>query len=159
MSEIDLDDAVTTPEPETTPAEEQTPEAKTFTQEDVDRIVQERITRERAKYSEFDNYRHRAGQYDEVVARAESAERELAETRHSVLKARIAAEYGVPETVLVGDSEESLRSTAALLTEWRGAPAKTETPATRVINQSGASKTPEVLDAKEKAAQALRRAF
>lgn len=158
---IDLDDAV---EPakatETTPAEEQTPEGdKKFTQEDLDRIVQERIVRERSKYEGFDSLKEKAEQYDSVVERATAAETRASELERTVLKVRIATEFGVPENLLTGDSEETIRQTAQMLTEWRGGSAKTEAPGTRKVNQSGASKTPEVLSPKEKAAAALRQAL
>lgn len=47
-----------------------TPEAQnttTFTQSDVDRIVQERLTREKAKFADYDQVKQRAEQWDKFV--------------------------------------------------------------------------------------------
>lgn len=54
----------------TTPAggQQTTTEDKTFTQADVDRIVQDRLTRERNKIGDLDDLRRKAEKYDELEA-------------------------------------------------------------------------------------------
>lgn len=79
---------------------------QTFTQADVDRIVRDRIARERAKYADYDDLKERASEADksktalerieaklgEQIARADRAERE------SLIR-DVAAELGVPVKV------------------------------------------------------------
>ncbi len=57
--------------PNTTPENAtQTPNNTTFSQADVDRIVQERLTRERSKFADYDTLKERAGQWDRFVEEA-----------------------------------------------------------------------------------------
>lgn len=55
----------TGPEP-TTPAAPMDGGSKTFTQDDLDRIVSERLQRERSKYEGFDDLKAKAEQFDEL---------------------------------------------------------------------------------------------
>ena len=63
---------------------------KTFTQADLDRIVQDRINRERTKFADYDDLKTKASKLDEleaanqseldkIIARAETAEKAAAE--------------------------------------------------------------------------------
>lgn len=58
---------------------------ESFTQADVDRIVQERLARERQKYSDYDDVKAKAERYDELEAEQQSdlekAEREAEQLR------------------------------------------------------------------------------
>lgn len=47
---------------------EQQPEAKTFSQEDVNKIVEERLARERGKFADYDDLKAKAAQFDEANA-------------------------------------------------------------------------------------------
>ena len=54
---------------DTTPAGEGTPEAgKTFTQADLDRVVGERLAREREKHADYDDLKTKAGRLAEIEA-------------------------------------------------------------------------------------------
>ncbi|MGI6076178.1 MAG: capsid assembly scaffolding protein Gp46 family protein [Pyramidobacter sp.] len=87
---------------------------KTFTQADVDRVVADRLERERKKYAEFDNYKKakeeldalKAGQMSELekaqaaLAKAQKEAKENADKIKALeltaLKSRLAAEGGLP---------------------------------------------------------------
>lgn len=49
-----------------------TPPASTFTQADVDRIVADRLTREKAKYSDYEQLKERAAQWETFVNEAKT---------------------------------------------------------------------------------------
>lgn len=85
------------------------PKTGTFTQDDVDRIIRERIAREREKYADYDAVKERAARLDQIEEaqrtdlekaqkRAEKAERERDEAvqraNTSLAKAAVVAEAG-----------------------------------------------------------------
>lgn len=55
-----------TPTPDPTPDAGGSPDGKTFTQADLDRIVADRLTRERQKYADYDDLKTKASQFDEL---------------------------------------------------------------------------------------------
>jgi hypothetical protein len=80
---------------------------RTFSQADVDRIVQDRLARQKAQYQGFDDYKTKAEQFDEMQAaqmselekankRAADLERALADAtaqrQESILRASVVAE-------------------------------------------------------------------
>ena len=65
-------------EPDPTPEPEQATEGKTFTQEDLDRIVQQRLAREREKYADYDDLKAKAQQAETDQERAVREAREQA---------------------------------------------------------------------------------
>ena len=69
-------------------------EPRTFTQEEVDRIVGDRLQRERAKYADFDAMKKKAAKFDEAeqaqkselqkaTERAEALQKELDILKHA----------------------------------------------------------------------------
>jgi hypothetical protein len=102
-------------------------EQKTFTQEEVNRIVQERVFKERSKFEGFEDLKAKAAKYDEMeeasktelqkaTERAEKLEAELkgikAEQEIRAIKDRVSAETGVPVNLLTGNTEEDCKSQA-----------------------------------------------
>ena len=98
---------------------------KTFTQAEMDAIIGERLSRERAKYADYDEVKAKAAKYDEVEE-ANKTELQKAVEERDALKARIdkleadrahadavakaAAEHGVDAALLArmsGDVEEN----------------------------------------------------
>ena len=66
---------------------------KTFTHEDVDRVVSDRLTRERGKFADYDDLKVKAAEYDKAQDAAKSAEQRAAEqARKAADDARIAGE-------------------------------------------------------------------
>lgn len=116
--------------PETTPqvdnnATQGVSAEKTFTQAEMDAIIGERLSRERAKYADYDEVKAKAAKYDEVEE-ANKTELQKAVEERDALKARIdkleadkahadavakaAAEHGVDAALLArmsGDVEEN----------------------------------------------------
>lgn len=103
---------------------------QTFTQEEVNKIVADRIKREREKYSDYETLKGKADKFDEIKSankseldkvreRNTTLETELATLRKNeeirLLKETIASECGVPLNVLSGEDEESLRAQATAI--------------------------------------------
>ena len=108
---------------------------KTFTQAELDAAVENRLARERAKYSDYDTLKDKAAKFDQAQEAAKSelqkaqerakdfeAKYNASEKALATAKARskVAAETGVPEALLVGENEEELKAHAASLLKWRG---------------------------------------
>jgi hypothetical protein len=158
MSEtVDFDNAVGAVETNETPTEPEATEGKSFTQEDVNKIVEDRLARERQKYSEFETYKEKAEKFSELEARVTTAEAKVAETELALVRARVSAETGIPENVLQGNDEAAIRQTAEDISNFVSKKASSE-PAvdTRVVLQSGSAKTADLLTPQERAAAALR---
>jgi hypothetical protein len=108
--------------------EETTPPAKpegdkTFTQADVDRIVAERLTREKGKYADYDELKAKAQKFDELDASSKSelererearqrAEQDAASAKATALRLEVAAEKGVKPRWLTGTTREELEAAA-----------------------------------------------
>lgn len=96
-------------------------ETKTFTQDEVNSIVQERLFKERKKYEGFDELKAKADKFDEMEEanktelqraneRAQAFETELnalkAENEVKAIRERISIETNVPTHLLTGTTEE-----------------------------------------------------
>jgi hypothetical protein len=102
-------------------------ETKTFTQEEVNQIVSERVKKERAKFEGFDDLKAKAAKFDELEEaqkselqkaqeRAEELERKLKAIEHEKgvqsVRAKVAQEKGIPAELLTGETEEACISQA-----------------------------------------------
>lgn len=110
-----------TQEARTTAAGEQQ-EPRTFTQEEVNSIVADRLSRERAKYADYDDLKAKASQYDTTKAQLDALN--SANARRDMI-ARVAAATGCPAELLTGDTEEACTAQAQAITAF----AKTQQPA------------------------------
>ena len=139
MSEIEVNATVSTPEQT---AEQ--PEQRTFTQAEVDAIVSDRLKRERAKYSD----------YDDIKAKAEAAQSGQDDLQKQLdalteankardLREKIAEETGVPAKLLRGDSEEDLRTQAQAIMGF----AKASRPAYPSVKDGGETIPPTITKA------------
>lgn len=106
------------------------PAVKTFTQEDVNKIVEDRLQRERAKYAgmaDYDQLKEKAGKYDELqeasktelqkaTDKVTALQKELDGMKHEAsvrtIRAKVAEEKGVPANLLTGDTEEACKEQA-----------------------------------------------
>lgn len=120
---------------------------KTFTQAELNAIVADRLSREREKYTGFEEFKAKAAKYDaaeeaaksdlqkaqeqaeQYKAQAEAFQREIA-TRDA--RAKVAAETGVPVTLLTGDTEDACKKQAESLLAWHG-----EKPKYPTLNDAG----------------------
>lgn len=79
-------------------------EERTFTQAELNAIVADRLTRERAKYADYDKLKDKAGKADALQQQLDTLE---ADTARRAMKKKVADATGVPEALLTGDTEES----------------------------------------------------
>lgn len=98
-------------------------------QADLDKIVADRIARERAKYADYDDLKDKAAKFTEIEnasksdlekaqQRADEAERKAAETERRALRAEVAAEKGVPVDLLTGSTKDEIEAAADRLLEF-----------------------------------------
>lgn len=91
----------------------------TFSQEDVNRIVQERLQREREKYSDYDDLKTAAERAQELEAEKQTlaervAEFEAKEEQQKLVNS-VAEATGIPAAALKGDTKEELEAHAEVL--------------------------------------------
>ena len=117
-----MSDTTPTPAaPETAPApsqekEQEQEQERTFTQADLDRIVEERLARERKKYADYDDVKAKAAALDEKEAEnATDLERAVAQARKETEEAlrkefaaeRVAARIEVTAAGKFADTEDA----------------------------------------------------
>ncbi|HKY57669.1 MAG TPA: hypothetical protein VJL80_06500 [Aeromicrobium sp.] len=117
------------PNPDPNPGEDPKPES--FTQADVDRIVTERLKREReatkAKYADYDDLKAKAGTATTLEERVAEIERQSKESEARALRAEVANAKGLTPTQakrLVGNTKEELEADADELLKDIGAQKK-----------------------------------
>jgi len=100
-------------------------------QEELDRIIQGRLDRERKRFADYDDLKARADKLAEiesanqteaekVQARLDAAEKRAAELESKALRAEVAAAKGVPSALLTGSTQEELEAAADALIAFRG---------------------------------------
>lgn len=139
-------------------------------QADLDRIISERLGRERAKFADYDELTAKAAKLDELekanqsdleklterltAAEKLAAERaeELSKTELKALKSDVARDKGVPVGHLTGTTKEELEASADELVKWRDANA----PAPKKPLRSGYVRESSNVNPRERAVAALR---
>lgn len=106
---------------------------KTFTQEELNAIVQDRLTRDRQKYADYDELKEKAGKFDQLeeaskselqkmTEKADALQTELDKLKSENLvreaRQKVAAETGVPANLLTGSSEEECRAQAEAIAAY-----------------------------------------
>ena len=100
-------------------------------QEELDRIIQGRLDRERKRFADYDDLKVRAAKLAElesanqteaekVQARLDAAEKRAVELESKALRAEVAAAKGVPSALLTGSTQEELEAAADALIAFRG---------------------------------------
>lgn len=102
------------------------------TQEELDRIIQGRLDRERKKIpTDYEELKAKAQKFTEleeankteaekVQARLDAAEKRAAELESKALRAEVAAAKGVPTALLTGSTQEELEASADALLAFLG---------------------------------------
>ena len=100
------------------------------TQADLDKIIADRLSRERAKFSDYDDLKTKAAEYDKAVEESKTEAQKQAErlaeleskvaeyeTREQIAawKSEVSAETGVPANVLAGTTKEEIAAHAESL--------------------------------------------
>lgn len=112
---------------EETPA----PDAKTFTQDEVNTLIQDRLKRQATKFADYDELKAKVTQYEASMSTADKALEEMkaqvadlsakaARTEREALIARVARDNGISdsediELFLTGDTEDTLIAQAKRL--------------------------------------------
>lgn len=106
---------------------------KTFTQEELDAIVQQRLAREREKYPDYDIMKKKAEKFDKIEeesktelqkaqesANALKKELDALKTQNNIkdIRSKIASEMKVPESLLSGTDEETCTEQAKAILEF-----------------------------------------
>lgn len=127
------------------------------TQADLDRIIGDRLARERSKYGDYDELKAKAAQFDDleeakktelekVQAKLAKAEAKVADFEHAAQlatwKAQVAEETGVPASVLAGSTLEELQAHAELLSPLLASNQEPPAPAKTIIRSEGAQDLP-----------------
>lgn len=115
-------------------------------QADLDRIIGERLARERAKYADYDALKAKAEQFDaaqeasktteqktadriaELEAKSRQAEARAAAAEAAAMRAEVAAAKGVPAAFITGDSREDALKAADELLAWKNTAAPASAP-------------------------------
>lgn len=118
---------------EVTNNQQEAPADRTFSQAEVDAIVRERLTRDRAKFADYDALKEKAKRLDEIEEasktelqkaqeRAQAVEQELNKLKQANelrdLRQKIATETGVPVHLLTATSEEDLKTQAGQIMDF-----------------------------------------
>lgn len=121
------------------------PEEKTFTQEDLEHELGERLKRERAKYADYDELKAKAAKFDDLEASSKSdldklteqiegLKKSQADSDQKALRAEVAMAKGLtaPQAKrLAGTTREELEADADEILEAFPAPPSTEEGGTR----------------------------
>ena len=99
-------------------------------QEQLDKVLSNRLERERAKYSDYEELKQKAAEAADSRSEVEKLHdrvKELEQERHQsaveAAKAKAASEYGVPADLLVGDDTDAIEAHAKRLAEYVAAQA------------------------------------
>lgn len=97
-------------------AEQGEQQEQTFTQADIDRIVRDRVKREREKFADYDDLKAKAGEVKTAEERIAELEARHAKAERSALVASVAAEHGISaedrDLFLTGADVEALTAQA-----------------------------------------------
>ena len=96
---------------------------KTFTQEEVNQIVGDRLKRESAKYADYEDLKSKAEKFDELSGQNQALQTELDELKNANtirdMRSKVAEETGVPANLLTGMTEEECQTQAAAIMEFK----------------------------------------
>ena len=106
---------------------------KTFTQAEIDSIIEGRLARERQKYADYDSLKEKAGEYDKLqeanktelqkaTEKAEALQRELDQLKNATklqsIRESVAKDTGVPAELLTGEDEAACKAQAEAILKF-----------------------------------------
>lgn len=169
-SQTEHQDAAPEQKPEQQPAE------KTVPQSEVDRIVKERLARQKEQhFADYDDLKAKAARLQEIEdankteaqklndqiaalqRQIDEKDAEVAKASLASLKATVSAAKGVPAATLTGTTKEELEASADELIAWRDAnkPSR-KSPAPAGLKSGASSSGDTSANAMERAAAAMR---
>jgi len=111
-------------------------ESRTFTQEEVNSIVEGRLKKESAKYSDYEELKAKASKFDEMeeanktelqkaTEKADALQKQIdAMTKSNEvrdIREKVSSETGIPISLLTSDSEDGCRSQAEAILNFANA--------------------------------------
>ncbi|MDO4490723.1 MAG: hypothetical protein Q4B85_06635 [Lachnospiraceae bacterium] len=135
---------------------------KTFTQDEVNRMISSRVNEEKAKYADYDTLKDKAGKYDQYVEngkselqkaneRADSLQRQIdqltKEKGAQSARDKVSAELNVPVNLLTGDTEEECRKQAEAILAF--AKPQGGYPGPKKVNNNNANRGSSAADASD----------
>ena len=106
---------------------------KTFTQAEIDAMIEGRLARERQKYADYDSLKEKAGKFDEMqeanktelqkaTEKADSLQKELDQLKNAAklqnMRETVAKDTGVPVELLTGADEEACKAQAEAILKF-----------------------------------------
>jgi hypothetical protein len=113
--------------------QERTEEPRTFTQEELNAIIQKRLGEQAAKYGDYEELKAKALKFDEIedkaksdlqkaTERADALQRELEGMKKTEsvrqIREEVSKEVGVPANLLTGDTKEACEAQAKAIIEF-----------------------------------------
>lgn len=107
--------------------------AESFSQEQVNAIVADRLSREREKYKDYNDLKNKAAEYDKqqeanktelqkAQDRADALEKELsglkAQEKVREIRTKVSSETGVPSELLTGSDEDACKAQAEAILKF-----------------------------------------
>ena len=110
---------------------EQQPAPRTFTQDEVDKMIGARIYEERAKFADYAEAKAKAEKYDALEGESRKAKDQITELNGKIAslqkdidtrnaRDKVSAETGVPASLLTGETEEACKTQAEAILNWKG---------------------------------------
>lgn len=108
-------------------------ETKTFTQDELNQIVAERVKKEKQKYEGFEDLKDKAAKYEKLQEESKTdlqkAEEEAARLKQELdsmksaeklrqIKAEVSGKTGIPENLLTGATEEACEEQAKAIKDF-----------------------------------------
>lgn len=121
----------------------ETPQERTFTQSELDDILKARLSKERAKYSDYETLQAKASKFDEMeeasktelqkaTERADALQKQLEtmtkENEVRLVREKKAKETGVPAHLLTGETEEECDAQALAILAFKNEAQSTSYP-------------------------------
>jgi hypothetical protein len=124
--------------------------------EELNRIIADRVSREKAKYADYNDLKTKASRFDELaesqksetqkaIERAEAAERDLASSRSEQSRLTVIAKHGIPEEyqeLVFGNSPEEIEARAAKVKSLISTPTTDEGATVRELFVPGEGYSP-----------------
>lgn len=107
---------------------------KTFTQAEVDKVIGERLKREREKYADYDAIKAKADKFDQMEEASKSELQKAIESRDALqteldalknansirdIRLKVASETGVPVHLLTAETEEDCKEQANSILDFK----------------------------------------
>lgn len=102
---------------------------KTFTQAEMDSIIEGRLAREHEKYADYDSLKEKAGKYDEMQEQSKKANEKANALQEQLdqlkkdgtvrqVREKVAKDTCVPAELLTGEDEESCKKQAEAILKF-----------------------------------------